>query len=78
MLCQLCHEVKHIGRAINEGYGQRAAMHLMAVNQWSEAQVNRYLNAAMKQWKKRSEHEWTVDISWIDEDGGSAGRKEKT
>jgi len=65
-LCPSCHEVKHIGRANATGNGQRAMRHLMRVNSWAESDAKHYIDAAFETWMKRSGEEWTLDISWVE------------
>lgn len=64
-LCPPCHEVKHIGRAITIGNGDRAFRHLCKVNGWTLAQAVAHVAAAMVVWGKRSLHQWTLDLSWL-------------
>lgn len=66
-LCPSCHEVKHIGLAGKRGRSREARSHLATVNKWSLAQAQQYINDAFMVWSKRSEHDWSLDISWIDE-----------
>lgn len=68
-LCPSCHEVKHIGRAFAVGFGQRALSHLAMVNGWTKQKALEHKNAAMVQWKERSSHAWTTDLSWLEGKG---------
>ncbi len=64
-LCPACHEVKHFGRAMNEGNMQRAFEHLRRVNGWSPNEAEAHVQAAFKLWAARCAHEWTIDISAV-------------
>ena len=64
-LCPRCHEVKHIGRANATGNGLRAVQQLMEVNGWSESDAQYYIEAAFEAWMRRSNENWTLDISWV-------------
>lgn len=64
-LCPSCHEVKHIGYASTVGRAGQARAHLARVNGWSMESVDLYLEAQFEQWSRRSQHEWTLDISWL-------------
>jgi hypothetical protein len=66
-LCPYCHEVRHIGRAMNEGNGERAMIHLDRVNNWSSEQTTKHVAEAMQVWHERSKHEWTLDLSWLND-----------
>ena len=64
-LCPKCHEVKHIGRSMSTGKGERATRHLMKVNQWSYSDAQYYIEAVFEQWHRRNRFDWTIDISWL-------------
>jgi len=66
-LCPRCHEVKHIGLSGKRGRGREAQSQLAKVNNWSLAQAQQYINDSFMVWSKRSEHEWILDISWVEE-----------
>jgi hypothetical protein len=65
-LCPQCHEVKHIGLAGVRGRQGKALAHLARVNGWSQEDARLYLEACFEQWSRRSQHEWTLDISYLD------------
>lgn len=64
-LCPACHEVKHIGRAETVGNLGRAKARLGVANGWSAADVDTYLEVVWETWHRRSQHEWTLDVSWL-------------
>lgn len=66
-LCPPCHEVKHIGRAIGLGNGDRAVAHLCRVNEWSPEKAETYLTLQFEIWQMRSTHQWELDISYLSE-----------
>lgn len=66
-LCPRCHEVKHIGLAGKRGRGREARSQLAKVNNWSNAQAQDYINESFEIWSERSNHGWTLDISWVEE-----------
>lgn len=65
-LCPKCHSVKHIGRSNAIGKGQEALLHLSKVNGIKEDEAIGYINESFKVWSKRSESNWTLDISFLD------------
>lgn len=65
-LCPSCHEVKHFGYASSRGHRTRALEHLCDVNDWSRSKGIEYVQACFDKWRKRSQHEWTVDISILE------------
>lgn len=67
-LCPACHEVVHIGLAQLRGRYQQALHHLAKVNDWSLEKAERYVQLKFEVWQRRSESEWTVDVSWLDHD----------
>jgi hypothetical protein len=68
-LCPSCHEAKHIGYASSIGRGSQARAHLARVNGWSMEDVELYLEMQFEQWSRRSQHEWSLDISWLSQFG---------
>lgn len=73
-LCPACHEVKHIGLAGVRGRRAEAVRHLARVNGWSNADAELYLEACFEQWHRRSNHEWTLDLSHLEQYGVSVER----
>ena len=66
-LCPHCHSVKHLGRAQMTGNGEEAMRHLRKVNGWSEEDADMYVREAFLVWFQRSSHDWTIDLSAIEE-----------
>jgi 5-methylcytosine-specific restriction endonuclease McrA len=64
-LCPACHEAKHMGYASSMGRGAQARTHLARVNSWSMDDVELYLETQFEQWSRRSQHEWSLDLSWL-------------
>lgn len=64
-LCPQCHEVKHIGRAEAIGNLRRAERHLMTVNGWTNSATRAYLEVVFDVWRRRSLHDWALDISML-------------
>lgn len=72
-LCPGCHEVKHFGLAGVRGRRREALAHLARVNGWSQADAELYLEACFETWHRRSCHEWTLDLTHLEELGVRAG-----
>ena len=66
-LCPSCHEVKHIGRAMAVGFGDRALAHLVKVNGITQAEAVAHVGDAFALWKARTQKAWTLDITSITE-----------
>lgn len=64
-LCPACHEAKHMGYASSVGRASQARVHLARVNDWSMDDVEMYLEIQFEQWSRRSQHEWSLDLSWL-------------
>lgn len=64
-LCPSCHEVKHMGFSELRGKKEEAIAHLALVNGWSLNGAFDYVDEAFALWRKRSEHAWQLDISWL-------------
>lgn len=68
-LCPTCHMVKHIGLASINGRGEQAVKHFMKVNKKTKKQADQYIKKAFTTWQKRSEHQWVLDISILEDYG---------
>ena len=69
-LCPMCHKAKHIGLAIINGEFEEVRAHLMKVNQWDQkATADAYIADAFELFEKRSQYEWTLDISYLEQFG---------
>src|SRR5687768_1462300 len=68
-LCPSCHEAKHMGYASSIGRGGQARAHLARVNGWSMDDVELYLEMQFEQWSRRSQHEWSLDLTWLQQFG---------
>ncbi|GKX58726.1 HNH endonuclease [Leminorella grimontii] len=68
-LCPSCHEVKHMGFTELRGKKEEAVAHLALVNGWSLNGAFDYMEESFDIWRKRSEHEWRLDISWLAKEG---------
>ena len=66
-LCPSCHEVKHIGLAGIKGRTQEAIEHFCKVNACTKTEAEKYIKEAFETWNKRSEQEWQLDISKLEE-----------
>ena len=66
-LCPPCHEVKHMGRANAMGRGEQAKSHLMKVNGWTDQIADAYIENAFRVWLRRSSENWSLDISWLED-----------
>lgn len=64
-LCPRCHEVKHIGLAIQSGHATRALTWLVEVNQISPAEALAYVQRAFQIHEIRSRFEWKLDIELL-------------
>lgn len=68
-LCPSCHEVKHIGLAGVKGKGEIAEAHLAKVNRWTLEQTHQYLGEVWEVWAKRSQHQWKLDLTYLEHFG---------
>lgn len=65
-LCPACHEVKHMGLANTRGRGDDARRHLVQVNGWTSSETEEYVADAFEVWRERSQHEWALDLTWLE------------
>lgn len=68
-LCPSCHDVKHIGRTLALGFGQRAMAHLAHVNGWTMLKAREHIDAIEAQWRERSAWAWTLNLDWLTAQG---------
>ena len=71
-LCDLCHHVKHIGFAeVLASQGKlnlkRVIDHYCKINQCSLQDFDAQLEEAFRVWNQRSQHQWQVDISFLEQ-----------
>jgi len=64
-LCPACHEVKHIGLAGARGRAEIAVKHLAQVNEWDLEAACLHVDSCFEVWSQRSEHQWQLDISFV-------------
>lgn len=67
-LCVTCHQVKHIGRAIAIGKQHECFNQLAKINKWTLEQITEHLTASFELHGERSKHEWTLDLSLLNEE----------
>lgn len=67
-LCPPCHQVKHMGLQMKKGVAhfERAATHFMIVNDLSIEIAETLIFNAFAQHNVRSQHDWIVDVSWVE------------
>jgi hypothetical protein len=66
-LCPACHKAHHIGLADRLGMLEQVRQQLQFVNRWDLAQLDIALAHAKRQADARSEINWTVDLSWLEQ-----------
>lgn len=66
-LCVLCHQVKHIGRAMAMGRQTICFRKLAVVNKWTRPQIDAHIIESFAVYKERSQHEWTLDLSILNQ-----------
>ena len=64
-LCVVCHQVKHIGRAIAIGKLTVCKQQLAKVNKWTPKQIDDHIISSFELHKERSKHQWILDISLL-------------
>ena len=69
-LCPRCHEVKHIGFAIETGHAQRALTWLASVNGIAPAEALAYVKHTFQIYEIRSQFSWRLDIKLLSQQFG--------
>lgn len=67
-LCPICHQVKHIGRAIAIGKQIICFQQLSKINKWTQEQVTEHVKSSFELQKARSKHEWLLDLSILNKE----------
>jgi hypothetical protein len=68
-LCPTCHKAKHIGRTLSVEPPAAQALvlnQLATLNQMTPVQLEEYLVHVFEVWGQRSQHQWTLDLTWLD------------
>lgn len=66
-LCPTCHKAKHIGLAMVNGESEPIKKHILKINNWKSEDLNKYLNEVFLLFDRRSAIEWTLDLSYIND-----------
>lgn len=66
-LCPRCHLVKHSGLAQINGETDIVIAQLMKVNDMTKKEAEDYLKSCFDTWRERSEHNWNLDIKFLEE-----------
>lgn len=64
-LCFQCHRVRHLGFAFTQGKQLDALIWLTVVNDWLPEDLREYVDGVFDEHAKRSQHPWTLDLSWL-------------
>lgn len=64
-LCPICHMCKHIGFHFMQGKEELIKTHLQRINLMSYSKVNQYIAQEFAKHQERSQHEWTLDVTWL-------------
>lgn len=74
-LCPLCHQAKHLGRSLSLGKTY-VLEHLAKVNQLTAGELERYVVEVFQTWEERSQHEWALNLDWLDTQGSHTSHTE--
>lgn len=77
-LCPICHQVKHIGRAIAMGKENDCFNQMAKINKWTREQIQEHIVESFKLHKTRSKHKWVLDLSLLSKDPYNIELKENT
>jgi hypothetical protein len=69
-LCPTCHKAKHLGRtlSVESPEVQEQVLNKIAVlNEFKHPlQLELYIESVFSKWEERSQHQWTLDLSWLE------------
>jgi hypothetical protein len=66
-LCPYCHKTKHAGLSQMNGEENIVINQLIKVNNITRKDAIDYINDSFTIWRERSKHEWTLDISVLNQ-----------
>lgn len=64
-LCPHCHKTKHVGLAEINNELDIVLNQLVKINDMTLNEASKYISQSFEIWRKRSQHNWNVDISII-------------
>ena len=68
-LCNLCHMSHHLGYAEINGKLPSVKKHLAKINGWTSKEVDFFIEQVFEVWFLRSQKQWKLDLSFLDECG---------
>lgn len=66
-LCNLCHLSHHLGFASIKGRLIEVKKHLKKINNWSNSEVEWYVDMVFQVWTERSKYKWNIDLTFLDQ-----------
>lgn len=65
-VCNKCHQLYHLGFASINGNFNKCKTWLKKLNNWTEEEVEEYINIVFDIWNQRSNYNWNLDLSLLD------------
>ena len=66
-LCPMCHKAKHFRLAEKMGYGERVKKHMARQNNWTIAQVEKYMKIATRLVRRQSGRTYHLDLTYLNQ-----------
>jgi glutaredoxin len=74
-LCPTCHKAKHLGRTLSvepQHIKDQVLLKMVELNNMTPNELEDYIVEVFETWQRRSQHKWTLDLSWLDKARGGA------
>lgn len=65
-VCNQCHQLYHLGFSSVNGTFPKTKSWLKKINNWTEEETNEYISIVFDIWNQRSQHQWDIDLSFLD------------
>lgn len=64
-ICEECHNAIHFGRSQAVGLERQALAHIQNINGWSEEDARNHINSSFKEWIRRDQLHYKLDLSYL-------------
>ena len=77
-LCPTCHKAKHLGRTLSvepQHVKDEVLFKMIELNVMTVDELEAYIVEVFETWQRRSQHDWVLDLTWLEKARGWAGKE---
>ena len=77
-LCPTCHKAKHLGRTFSvepQHVKDEVLFKMVELNNMTVEELENYIISVFETWQRRSQHDWVLDLTWLEKARGWAGKE---